>query len=348
MPRGPRLAALELTYEEKTRLDAWAHGRTTPRALALRARIVLGCARSLSNSEVARRLALAPHTVGRWRKRFITDRLEGLRDAPRPGAPRKLGEAQVQRLISAALGRRPRGERRWTTRGLARELGIAQTTASRACRALGLKLHRSARTGLARNSAFSARVRAIAGLYLNPPLALLALEVDESLEPTPPRSARASRVASDGRARRTSREPDRDSSRLLALLKVATADPAGRAQVRIRAKPLLRFLRLLDSALPQGPAMHLILDQDSALRTPAVESWLARHPRFRVHVMPTPSAWLEEARRWLDLPLAARNELERAMRARVDRRASESGLFAWTRRPARQSAGVARRSKRGA
>ncbi len=142
MSRGPQLGELKLTMDEHTQLVEWARRHKTSQALALRSRIVLACAQGADNSEVARRCRVTRQTVGKWRRRFVEQRVDGLLDEPRPGAPRKLDDARIEQLIATTLNERPRQASHWSTRLLATKLGVSQSTVSRAWRAFGLQPHR--------------------------------------------------------------------------------------------------------------------------------------------------------------------------------------------------------------
>jgi transposase len=179
MGRGRPLPELVLNIEENNQLVQWARRRTTAQALALRSRIILACAQPLPNQEVALRLRVTPQMVGKWRSRFVAHRLDGLLDEPRPGAPRKLGDAQVERLITTTLNQRPRDATHWSSRALARKLGLSQTTVSRIWRAFGLQPHREETFKLSTDPLFIDKVRDIVGLYLDPPLKAMVLCVDE-------------------------------------------------------------------------------------------------------------------------------------------------------------------------
>src|SRR5437762_50945 len=178
--RGPKLALLELTEGERETLRAWARRGKTAQALAVRARIVLGCAGGLSNSEVSRQLGVSLPTVGKWRKRFVVDRVDGLRDEPRPGAPRRITDTVVEAVIVKTLEERPANrDSHWSTRSMAKAVGLNQTAVSRIWRAFGLKPHLVDSWKLSTDPLFIDKVRGIVGLYLDPPQGAMVLAVDE-------------------------------------------------------------------------------------------------------------------------------------------------------------------------
>ena len=168
-----------LTAEERLTLEQWARRPTTAQGLAQRARLVLACASSKTNGEIAAAAGVTRQTVGRWRHRFVRKRLPGLLDEPRPGAPRKITDAEVERVIALTLESMPRDATHWSTRAMAKRSGLSQTAVSRIWRAFGLHPHRSETFKLSKDPLFIDKVRDIVGLYLNPPDKALVLCVDE-------------------------------------------------------------------------------------------------------------------------------------------------------------------------
>jgi transposase len=177
--RGPKLPELALTDEERATLQRWARRRSSSQALAERCRIVLACAEGASNTEVAARLGVARPTVTKWRSRFVARRLEGLADEPRPGAARTITDEQVEQVLVTTLETTPADATHWSTRSLARQLGMSQSAISRIWRAFGLKPHPVDSFKLSTDPQFVEKVRDIVGLYLNPPEAAMVLCVDE-------------------------------------------------------------------------------------------------------------------------------------------------------------------------
>ena len=178
--RGRPKAPLVLTDEERQTLQRWARRAKTAQALALRAKIVLACAERASNIEVARRLGVSRPTVTKWRGRFVRQRLEGLSDEPRPGRPRTIADEQVEQVLTKTLEEPPpNNDTHWSTRSMARQVGMSQTAVSRIWRAFGLKPHLTQTWKLSTDPQFIDKVRDIVGLYLDPPAAALVLCVDE-------------------------------------------------------------------------------------------------------------------------------------------------------------------------
>src|SRR5215471_191800 len=179
MPRGRTLVPLIVTDDERETLERWLRRRKTAHALAQRASLVLAAAEGLSNQDVAARLRVTPWTVGKWRQRFLARRLDGLLDEPRPGAPRTIRDADVERVVTLTLESPPSDATHWSTRSMAKSTGMSQSAVSRIWRAFALQPHRSETFKLSHDPLFIEKVRDIVGLYLNPPEKALVLCVDE-------------------------------------------------------------------------------------------------------------------------------------------------------------------------
>ncbi len=179
MRTGRPKKPLTLTTEERETLQQWARRRKTAQALALRARIVLLCAKELHNTQVASQLCVCGPTVGKWRERFRIHRLDGLMDEPRPGAPRTLTDKQVENVVIRTLESTPKNATHWSTRSMAEATGLSQTAIVRIWRAFGLKPHRTETFKLSTDPLFIDKVRDITGLYMNPPDRAMVLCVDE-------------------------------------------------------------------------------------------------------------------------------------------------------------------------
>jgi transposase len=341
MSRGPQLGELKLTTEEHNQLVEWTRRHKTSQALALRSRIVLACAQGADNSEVARRCRVTRQTVGKWRRRFVQQRVDGLLDEPRPGAPRKLDDARIEQLIATTLNERPRQASHWSTRLLAAKLGVSQSTVSRAWRAFGLQPHREETFKLSTDPLFIAKVRDIVGLYLNPPTKAMVLCVDEksqiqALDRTQPLLPLAPGVAE----RRTHDYKRHGTTSLFAALDLASGRVIGELHRRHRSKEFLTFLRTIDANVPATLDVHLILDNYGTHKTSSVKAWFARHPRFHVHFTPTSASWLNLVERFFAL-LTTRQikrgahrstrELEQAIRSYLNIYNEDPKPFIWTK-----------------
>jgi transposase len=277
--RGPKLPELVLTDEERATLERWARRRTSSQALAERCRIVLACASGAGNSEVAQDLGVARSTVIKWRSRFVARRLEGLVDEPRPGAPRKLTDEHIERVIVTTLETTPTDATHWSTRSLARALGMNQTAVSRIWRAFGLKPHLTEAFKLSTDPQFIDKVRDIVGLYLNPPQAALVLCVDEktqvqALDRTAPVLPLLPGVAE----RRTHDYRRHGTTNLYAALDLASGKVITELTDRHRAIDFKRFLTRIDQQVPAGLAGQVIGDNSWTHKTPAIQRWLTAHP----------------------------------------------------------------------
>jgi transposase len=288
-----------LSDAERAQLEAWERRRTSAQALAERARIVLAAAEGLKNAEVAQRLGIHRGTVCKWRARFAEHRLDGLLDEPRPGRPRTVSDAQVEAVIVKTLEATPKDATHWSTRAMAREVGLSQSAVSRIWRAFGLPPHRQETWKLSRDPLFVEKVRDVVGLYLDPPERAVVLCVDvksqiQALDRTAPILPML-----PGIPERATHDYKRSgTSSLYAALDLATGKVIGSLHARHRAIEFKKFLTTLDHEVPADLEVHLILDNASTHKTPAIQRWLVAHPRFVLHFTPTSSAWLNLVERW--------------------------------------------------
>ena len=299
MGRGRVLEPLTLTEAQRDVLVGWTRRRKTAQALAQRARIVLRCAKGLSNLEVADALDVSRITVGKWRRRFLERGVDGLLDEARPGAPRKITDAEVERVITLTLESKPRDATHWSTRSMAEEVGLSQTAISRIWRAFSLQPHRTETFKLSNDPLFVDKVRDIVGLYLDPPDKALVLCVDEksqiqALDRTQPLLP----MRPGQPERRTHDYVRHGTTTLFAALDVATGRIIGKCYRKHRAVEFRKFLNRIDDAVPDDLDVHLILDNYSTHKTPAIRRWLAKRPRFHVHFTPTYSSWINLVERW--------------------------------------------------
>jgi transposase len=297
--RGRPKTELVLTEEEHEQLAALTLRRKTAQALALRARIVLACAEGVDNKAVASRQRVTPQTVSKWRARFVEHRLDGLLDAPRPGAPRAIDDARVDAVIAKTLESVPEAATHWSTRTMAREAGLSQTAVSRIWRAFGLQPHRQETFKLSSDPLFVEKVRDIVGLYMDPPLMAMVLCVDEksqiqALDRTQPLLPLAPGIPE----RRTHDYERHGTTTLFAALDIATGSVIGDLHRRHRSTEFLHFLRTIEANVPAVLDVHLVMDNYGTHKTPAIKNWLARHPRFHVHFTPTSASWLNQVERW--------------------------------------------------
>jgi transposase len=297
--RGRPTVSIVLTDDERQTLERWARRRTSSQALALRCRIVLACAAGLSNVEAGRRLGVHAATVGKWRGRFATRRLEGLVDEPRPGAPRTITDEQVEQVITTTLEETPKDATHWSTREMARATGMSQTAIVRIWRAFGLKPHLDQAWKLSTDPQFIDKVRDIVGLYLNPPQAAVVLCVDEKSQiQALDRTAPVLPLLPGTPQRRSHDYTRHGTTNLYAALEMASGKVISQMTPRHRAIEFKRFLARIDAAVPAELDVHVICDNSSTHTTPEIRRWLVRHPRFHLHFTPTYSSWLNLVERW--------------------------------------------------
>ena len=293
------LVRVELTDVEREQLESWSRRHTSAQALAQRSRIVLLAAEGLRTGEISERLGVHRNTVAKWRGRFLAERLEGVLDEPRPGRPRTVTDRQVDEVITKTLEITPKDATHWSTRSMAAEVGLSQTAVSRIWRAFGLQPHRQETWKLSRDPQFVAKVRDVVGLYLDPPERAVVLCVDEksqiqALDRTAPILPML-----PGTPERATHDYKRSgTSSLYAALDISTGKVIGSLHSRHRAIEFKKFLQTLDREVPRNLDVHLILDNASTHKTPAIQRWLAAHPRFVLHFTPTSSSWLNLVERW--------------------------------------------------
>ncbi len=297
--RGRPTAQVVLSEEERETLERWARRPKSAQALALRCRIVLAAAGGESNTAIAARLGCSAATVGKWRRRFAERRLHGLHDEPRPGRPRTISDREVERVIVKTLEETPRGATHWSTRSLAQATGMSQSAISRIWRAFGLKPHLTESFKLSPDPQFIDKVRDIVGLYLNPPEAAVVLCVDEKSQiQALDRTAPVLPLRPGTPERRTHDYRRYGTTDLYAALDRASGKVIADLTSRQRAEEFRRFLNLIDKNVPAHLDVHLVVDNSSTHKTPAIQRWLLRHPRFSLHYTPTYSSWLNLVERW--------------------------------------------------
>jgi len=299
MPKGRPAPVVALDAEERETLLGWTRRRKTAQSLALRARIVLACAVGIPDRRIAEDIGVGRLTVGRWRNRFIERRLDGLLDKPRPGRPRTVSDADVERVLAMTLESMPEDATHWSTRSMAAASGLSQSTISRIWRAFSLQPHRTETFKLSTDPLFIDKVRDIVGLYMDPPERALVLCVDEksqiqALDRTQPLlPMRPGQVE-----RRTHDYVRHGTASLFAALDLKTGMVIGECHRRHRAIEFRKFLKTIDEAVPRELDVHLVLDNYGTHKTPLTRQWLARRPRFHLHFTPTSSSWINLVERW--------------------------------------------------
>jgi transposase len=297
--RGRPREIVVLSAEEREELERWTRRPTTSNGLASRARIVLGCAQGDRDRAVAAALGVDRNTVGRWRRRYLARGLDGLLDEPRPGRPRTISDAAVEEVIVRTLETKPKDSTHWSTRSLAAQVGLSQTAVSRIWRAFGLQPHRVETWKLSKDPLFIDKVRDVVGLYLAPPERAVVLCVDEKSQiQALDRSAPILPMLPGTPERATHDYKRSGTSSLYAALDITSGKVIGSLHARHRAIEFKKFLQTIDAAVPSELAVHVVLDNSSTHKTPAIQRWLVAHPRFVLHFTPTSSSWLNLVERW--------------------------------------------------
>jgi len=308
-----RLEPLVLSEAERLTLQGWASRRVTAQGLAQRARIVLACADGFNNTAVAARLDTDRKTVRRWRTRFLRERLDGLTDDPRPGVPRTITDAQVEEVVVRTLEEVPEGGTHWSKRELAKQVGISPSSVHRIWRAFGLQPWRTEEFKISPDPLLIDKIRDVVGLYLAPPAHAVVFSMDEkpqiqALERTAPVLPMLPGVPE----RRSFDYVRHGTIDLFAALNTATGKVISRLSAQHRAVDFRDFLTDIDRQTEPGLAVHVICDNLSAHKAPAVHTWLLAHPRFTLHFTPTYSSWINQVERWF---------------AELQRRCLERGVF---------------------
>lgn len=330
-----------LTTDQRKALLALASRRTTSQGLATRARIVLACAEGAWNKQVAKDLGIGQATVGKWRRRFAENGVDGLHDEPRPGVPRTISDARVEAVIIRTLESTPRNATHWSSRMMAQASGISTSSIQRIWRAFGLQPHRSETFKLSTDPLFIDKVRDVVGLYLNPPERAVVLCVDEKSQiqaldrSQPVLPLRLGQVE-----RRTHDYVRHGTTSLFAALNTATGDVIGKCYKRHRAGEFKKFLGEIERRVPDDLDIHIIMDNYATHKTPTIRGWFARRQRWHVHFTPTGSSWLNMVERFF-AEITQRQikrgvhrserELEQAILAYIDIRNEDPKPFAWVR-----------------
>lgn len=295
------MSELELSEEEKSRLEELARRGKTAQAVALRSRIVLRCAAGQSNTEVAKALKVSNATVGKWRGRFVSERMAGLCDAPRPGQPRKITDAIVEEVIARTLEGKPENATHWSTRSMAAASGLTQDAVCRIWRAFGLKPHLQESFKLSTDPFFIEKVRDVVGLYVNPPekTRAVVLCVDEKSQVQALERSQPLLPMRPGQAERRTHDYVRHgTTSLFAALNVATGKVIAQCHRQHRHQEFIKFLQRIDQEVPAELVVHLVMDNYATHKTPKVGAWLKRHPRFILHFTPTSASWLNQVERF--------------------------------------------------
>lgn len=350
--RGRPVAAIDLTTQERTSLEALTRRRKTAQSHALRARIVLRCAEGAHNKDVAAELGVSQAMVGKWRRRFAEARLDGLYDEPRPGGPRRISDDEVEAVIVRTLESAPANATHWSSREMAKISGVSTSSVQRIWRAFGLQPHRVETFKLSKDPLFIDKVRDVVGLYLNPPERALVLCVDEKSQiQALDRSSPILPLMPGTPERRTHDYKRHGTTSLFAALNAATGEIIGKCYNRHRAREFKKFLVEIEANVPGDMDIHIIMDNYATHKTPAIRNWFARRPRWHIHFTPTSASWLNLVERFFaeltekQIKRGAHrsvNELKSAITSYIDKRNADPKPFKWVRTADQICAAIAR------
>src|SRR5579863_5077685 len=328
MRTGRPKRPLVLTADEQERLQSLAHRARSQPVLARRARVILASAQGLANQVVAKQARCSMGMVNKWRSRFLKKRLEGLDDEPRPGAPRKVSDAQVEQIVIQTLESTPRGQTHWSTRSLAHASGLSRMTISRIWHAFGLQPHRTETFKLSPDPLLIEKVRDIVGLYLNPPGHALVLCVDEKSQIQALDRTQPMLPMRPGQLERRTHDYQRHgTTSLFAALELKTNRVIGQLHRRHRSQEFRRFLDTIEAHVPANLDVHIVLDNYGTHKTTILRKWFAKRPHFHVHFTPTYGSWINLVERWFAAITNKRirrgifrsvKELETAIREYID------------------------------
>jgi len=337
----PKKQSLELTEEERAALLRLTARARSARALAFRAKIILRCAEGGADTDVAAELRTNRMTVGKWRRRFIDKRLDGLDDEPRPGAARQIGDDEIEAVVTQTLETTPKGRTHWSTRSMARSVGLSHSSIGRIWRAFGLQPHRTESFRLSQDPLLVEKVRDIVGLYMSPPDNAVVLCVDEKSQIQALERAQPILPMDIGQPERRTHDYVRHGTTdLFAALDYATGNVLGKCYAQHRAKEFKLFLREIDDNVPSDLDVHVVLDNLSTHKTPEIKRWLSRHPRFHLHFTPTHASWLNLVERFFGLLTEhalrrgshkSSRELRTAIQDYLDAHNEEPKPFRWTK-----------------
>lgn len=309
---GRPIAPLVLSAEERGYLERQVRRHRVARSLSERCRIILRCASEVPSKAVAAELGVHEHTVGKWRRRFLKDRVEGLMDEARPGRPRTIDDDQVAAVIERTLRSTPRDATHWSIRSMAGASGFSHTTIRRIWTAFGLQPHRAETFKLSSDPLFVDKVRDIVGLYLSPPNRALVLSVDEKSQiQALDREQPVLPMMPGMPERRTHSYVRHGTTSLFAALDIASGFVIGKCYKRHRATEFLDFLKQIDANVPPDLDVHIIMDNYATHKTALVRAWLARRPHYHVHFTPTSASWINQVERWF--AELTRKQLRRAV-----------------------------------
>ncbi len=293
-------AEVKLSIEQQQELEKLARGRTVTVRLAQRAKMILMAASGLTDSAIAEELGVWRQNVARWRGRFVERGLAGIeKDAPRPGRKPQISAKRVQQIVRRTTREKPDEATHWSTRSMAQAAGISEASVRRIWKKHGLKPHLMRTFKLSNDPLFAEKVEDIVGLYLNPPEHALVLSVDEKSQVQALDRTQPGLPLKRGRAGTMTHDYKRNgTTTLFAALNTLDGKVITDCMPQHRHQEWLKFLRLIDKSTPRSKQLHLIIDNYSPHKHPAVQAWLERHHRFHIHFTPTSASWLNMVERF--------------------------------------------------
>ena len=293
---------LRVSDRDQSALKKMVRDGNTPQKLALRARIALLSADGTATSQIMRQLGTSNPTITRWRDRYETDGISGLlKDRSRPGRKKRIEETRVNEVVERTLREKPLHATHWSTRTMATAVGLSPASILRIWKEHGLKPHLVRSFKLSRDPRFIEKLHAVVGLYLNPPEHALVFSVDEKSQIQALDRTQPGLPMKRGQAETVTHDYKRNgTTTLFAALNTLDGKVIGQCLPRHRHQEFLRFLRTVNRQTPKGLDLHIILDNYATHNHPAVKEWLAKHPRFSFHFVPTSSSWLNMVERWLN------------------------------------------------
>lgn len=291
---------INLSEAQREELETKARSRTATVRLAARAKMILMAAEGKQDQQIAAELGIARQTVARWRDRFLTSGVAGIeKDAPRPGRKPKIAARRVKKVIRMTTQEKPVDATHWSTRSMARAVGLSASSVRRIWRRHGLKPHLSRTFKVSNDPLFAEKVEDIVGLYLNPPEHALVLSLDEKSQVQALDRTQPGLPLKKGRAGTMTHDYKRNgTTTLFAALNVVDGNVIGTCMPRHRHQEWLKFLRLIDDQTPKDKDIHIIVDNYATHKHPTVKRWMQKHPRFHAHYTPTSASWLNMVERF--------------------------------------------------
>jgi transposase len=342
-----------VTASDRARLRAVVTNRNSPQKHVWRAKILLLTGDGLGTGAIMRGTGRAKSVVWRWQERFMREGVEGLlRDKTRPPGRKPLDPGIIERVVATTAKDPPGETTHWTAGLMAKAVGISISSVQRIWQAHGLHPHRVRRFKLSKDPEFVPKLRAIVGLYVNPPAHAIVLSIDEksqiqALDRTQPglpmKKGRAGTLTHDYKRHGT--------TTLFAALNVLEGNVIGRCMQRHRHQEFIRFLNAIEAEIPASKIIHVVLDNYATHKHPKVRAWLARHPRFIFHFTPKSCSWLNAVETLFSR--LTRRRLKRGvfrsiveLQAAINRFLAETNAdpkpFLWTAHPDRVIAAVQR------